>query len=219
MDEPSEFTISRKHPLWIRWAHWINFPLLALMLFSGAEIYWANPAYTRFIPSVVYDWLGISGSLADGMALHFAMAWLFTLNGLAYVTYLLASGEWRELLPTATSFRDALLVLLHDLRLRKELPPQGKFNAAQRIAYSSIVAMAAVAVASGLAIYKPIQLGWLRAAFAGYEGARLVHFLMAVGFVAFFLIHIAQVIRAGWNNFQAMITGYEVEHGPKNQQG
>ncbi|HEX7926499.1 MAG TPA: cytochrome b/b6 domain-containing protein, partial [bacterium] len=93
-----------------------------------------------------------------------------------------------------------------------ELPPQGKFNAAQRIAYSAILAMGVVAVASGLAIYKPIQLGPLRALFGGYEGARLVHFLMAVGFVAFFLVHIAQVIRAGWNNFQAMVTGWEVEH-------
>lgn len=217
-DQP-DVTVRRKHPLWVRWAHWINFPLLALMLYSGAEIYWANPRYTPFIPPAVYQWLGIDGSLADGMALHFAMAWLFTVNGVLYVAYLLVSGEWREMLPTGASFRDAALVMLHDLGLRKELPPQGKFNAAQRIAYSAIVAMAAIAVASGLAIYKPIQLGWLRSIFAGYEGARLVHFLMAVGFVAFFFIHIAQVARAGWNNFQAMVTGYEVDHGQKNQQG
>ena len=26
----------------------------------------------------------------------------------------------------------------------------------------------------------------------------------------FFLVHIAQVIRAGWNNFRSMVTGYEV---------
>jgi hypothetical protein len=28
--------------------------------------------------------------------------------------------------------------------------------------------------------------------------------------VVFFVIHIAQVIRAGWNNFRAMVTGFEV---------
>ena len=28
--------------------------------------------------------------------------------------------------------------------------------------------------------------------------------------VLFFVIHIAQVIRAGWNNFRAMVTGYEL---------
>jgi thiosulfate reductase cytochrome b subunit len=214
-DQP-QVTIRPKHPLWVRWAHWINFPLLALMLYSGAQIYWANTAYTPFIPEAVYDLLGLDHRLANGMALHFALAWLFVVNGVLYASYVIISGEWRELLPTPASFKEAGLVMLHDLGLRKQLPPQGKFNAAQRIAYSSIVAMGAVAAASGLAIYKPIQLGWLRTIFAGYEGARLVHFLIAIGFFAFFFIHIAQVIRAGWNNFQAMVTGHEVDHGPEN---
>ncbi len=216
MADESPITIRRKHPLWVRWCHWVNFPLLALMLYSGVQIYWANTAYTPFIPDAFYNFLNLDHRLANGMALHFTLAWLFVLNGVLYVGYLIVSGEWRELMPTVASFKEAGLVMLHDLGLRKELPPQGKFNAAQRIAYSAIVAMGAVAAASGLAIYKPIQLGWLRTAFAGYEGARLVHFLMAVGFFAFFFVHIAQVVRAGWNNFQAMVTGHEVEHEPKN---
>jgi thiosulfate reductase cytochrome b subunit len=212
MDADPQVTLRPKHPFWIRWAHWINFPLLAVMLFSGVLIYWANDIYTPFIPKSWYRALGWNQRLAEGMALHFAVAWVFVINGVLYGLYLAISGEWRELMPTRSTFRDAFLVLLHDLRLRRELPPQGKFNAAQRIAYSSILALGVVAAASGLAIYKPVQLGWLRVIFGGYEGARLVHFLVAVGFIAFFLIHIAQVIRAGWNNFQAMVTGWEVEH-------
>ncbi len=35
----------RKHPLAIRWFHWINFPLLAVMIWSGTLIYWAYPIY------------------------------------------------------------------------------------------------------------------------------------------------------------------------------
>ena len=35
----------RKHPLAIRWFHWINFPLLFLMIWSGILIYWAWPKY------------------------------------------------------------------------------------------------------------------------------------------------------------------------------
>ncbi len=31
-----------------------------------------------------------------------------------------------------------------------------------------------------------------------------------IGYVLFFVIHLAQVIRAGWNNFRAMVTGYEL---------
>jgi hypothetical protein len=31
-----------------------------------------------------------------------------------------------------------------------------------------------------------------------------------MGYCVFFLIHISQVIKAGWNNFRAMVTGYEI---------
>jgi thiosulfate reductase cytochrome b subunit len=62
---------------------------------------------------------------------------------------------------------------------------------------------------TGLAIYKPVQLNWLANLLGGYEAARFQHFLITVAFVGFFFIHIAQVIRAGWNGFAAMVTGLE----------
>jgi hypothetical protein len=31
-----------------------------------------------------------------------------------------------------------------------------------------------------------------------------------MGYIGFFVIHIFQVIRAGWNNFRGMITGREI---------
>jgi hypothetical protein len=34
--------IEYKHSLATRWMHWINFPLLALMIYSGLLIYWAD---------------------------------------------------------------------------------------------------------------------------------------------------------------------------------
>jgi thiosulfate reductase cytochrome b subunit len=216
--EPADgVTVAAKHALWIRWTHWINFPILALMLFSGVEIYWARDLYTPFIPNAVYEFFGLNNHLADGMALHFAAAWILVVNGIAYALYLAISGEWRELAPKPVHLGQALGVLLHDLGLRKTLPPQGKFNAAQRIAYSSVLGMGVVAVLSGFSIYKPIQLHWLTLVFGGYEGARLVHFLMALGITAFFGVHVAQVVRAGWNNFQAMVTGFEVEHERKDR--
>jgi hypothetical protein len=32
--------------------------------------------------------------------------------------------------------------------------------------------------------------------------------------VGFFVVHITQVVRAGWNNFRAMVTGVEVVQAP-----
>jgi thiosulfate reductase cytochrome b subunit len=127
-----------------------------------------------------------------------------------YVAYTLFSGEWRELVPNRKSFGEAWHVLLHDLHIRKDAPPPRKFNGAQQIAYTAVILMGLGSVLTGLAIYKPVQFSWLAALFGGYQGARFLHFWLTVGYVLFFLVHIAQVIRAGWNNFRAMVIGYEV---------
>jgi thiosulfate reductase cytochrome b subunit len=130
------------------------------------------------------------------------------------VLYTAISGEWRYLLPNRQSFKEAWQVLLYDLKISKIHPPEKKFNGAQQIAYTSIIFMGLGSLLTGLAIYKPIQLGWLCALFGGYGTARVLHFILTIGYVLFFLIHITQVIKAGWNNFQAMVTGFEVKELP-----
>jgi thiosulfate reductase cytochrome b subunit len=209
--------LEEKHPLAIRWFHWISFPLLSLMIWSGLLIYWANDIYRvgwgattlfHFFPDWFYDRLNIPQRLAEGMDLHFFFMWLFVANGVAYVLYLAISKEWRKVLPDRHSFRDALLVTLHDLHLRKEAPLQGLYNGAQRIAYTGVIVMAIGSVVTGLAIYKPAQLAWLAGLLGGYPMARWEHFWLMIGFVSFFVVHIAQVIRAGWDNFRSMVAGY-----------
>src|SRR5215831_1664025 len=156
--------LEAKHPRAIRWMHWINVPVLAVMIWSGLLINWAND--TREIPVGVttvtvfpawfYRGLGLEHKLATGMAYHFAFMWLFAVNGVLYVTYTALSGEWRHLLPNRRSFREAWLVLLHDLRLSKAEPPRAKFNGAQRFAYTGVLLMGAGSLLTGLAIYKPV---------------------------------------------------------------
>jgi len=199
----------RKHPLAIRWFHWINFPLLAIMIWSGTLIYWANPVYIP-LPKPVWQTLHIGYRLAEGMAFHFFFMWLFGINGLLYVIYTILSGEWRLLVPDRKSFKEAWFVLLHDLHLRREPPPQKKYNAAQKISYTLIVVMGGLSLLSGLAIYKPVQLGWLRWLLGGYSSARFIHFWLTVGYCVFFVVHSGQVIKTGWNNFRAMVIGREV---------
>jgi thiosulfate reductase cytochrome b subunit len=203
--------LEKKHPLAIRWFHWINFPLLAVMIWSGVLIYWAWPAYAPVkLEQTTWRALHVNNRLAEGMALHFFFMWFFAVNGVLYVLYTLVSGEWRELVPRRGTLREAWRVLLHDLHIRREPLPRKKFNGAQQIAYTSVVLMGAGSLLSGLAIYKPVQLAWLTWLFGGYQGARFVHFWLTMGYVAFFAVHLAQVVRAGWNNFRAMVIGVEV---------
>lgn len=209
------------HPRAIRWLHWINFPLLAVMIWSGMRIYWAEDVYAfgigswqwfAFWPQNLYDQFGIPFRLARGMAFHFAFGWLFVINGLIYTIYLVVTKEYRHILPDRHAARDARDVVLHDLHVKQQAPPQGKYNAAQRISYTAVLVMTAILVSTGFAIYKPTQLYPLTLLFGGYQGARLIHFTMTILLMLFFLVHVLQVIRSGWNNFRSMVTGYQLDN-------
>jgi thiosulfate reductase cytochrome b subunit len=211
--------VIKKHPLAIRWFHWINFPVIAIMIWSGMLIYWANDVYRvgfgdktilKFFPTSFYKALHIPFRLAEGMGIHFVFMWFFAINGFIYVLYLIFSGEWRLIVPNKRSLKESWQVVLHDLHLRKTAPPQKKYNAAQRIAYSGVIIMGIGSVLTGLSIYKPIQFHTLCALLGGYEWARAEHFILTILFVLFFVVHVVQVILAGWNNFRSMVTGLDV---------
>ena len=102
--------------------------------------------------------------------------------------------------------------MLHDLGIRKQPLPRRKFNGAQRLAYTGVVAMGAGSLLTGLAIYKPVQLAWLTTLLGGYPLARLEHFVLALGYVAFFAIHITQVDPALGGTISAMVIGVEVSN-------
>lgn len=212
--------IVQKHSLSIRWFHWVNFPVLSIMIWSGLLIYWANDVYKigwgdttilKFFPESFYQALNVPFRLADGMSLHFVFMWLFFLNGFGYVLYTIFSGEWRYLVPGRKSFKEAWQVVLYDLHIRKHKPEQTKYNAAQKIAYTAIIIMGFGSLLTGLAIYKPVQFSWVTWLLGGYTWARIEHFILTIGYVLFFVIHIVQVAIAGWNNFSAMVRGFEVE--------
>lgn len=212
--------LERKHLKAIRWFHWINFPILFAMIYTGLMIYWAYTPYRvgfgrftlfHFFPNWFYNLLGLPHRLSEGMAWHFLLMWIFAGNGVLYVLYTVVSGEWRYLVPERNSFRDALQVTLYDFGLSKVCPPAVKYNGAQRIAYTGIILMGFGSLLTGLAIYKPVQFGWLAKLLGGYQTARFEHFLLTLGYVGFFLVHVAQVLRAGWNNLRSMITGYDIK--------
>ena len=217
--------LKEKHSVVMRWTHWINFPILMIMIWSGLLIYWASDTYEitlfghtffHFFPEWFYKKYNISHRLSEGMAFHFLFMWFFAVNGALYMSYTIISGSWRELVPQKNSFKEAWLVLLHDLHIRKMAPPQKKYNAAQRIAYTAIVIMGLGSLATGLAIYKPVQFYWLVWLCGGYHFARIIHFALTIGYVFFFLIHVVQVILAGWNNFRSVVSGFEIIDVPKN---
>jgi thiosulfate reductase cytochrome b subunit len=87
------------------------------------------------------------------------------------------------------------------------LPHDGtQYNAVQRLLYVLAGCGVALAILSGLAIWKPVQLQPLSAALGGYETARRVHFLAMSGIVAFIAVHLILVAIVP-RTLRPMITG------------
>lgn len=188
------------HPLLVRVTHWINAIAVFCMLFSGWAIYNASPLF----PFVFPKWATLGGWLGGALAWHFAAMWLFALNGLVYALYGLLSRHFvRSFLPVspAAFWRDATSAMR--LRLTHRI---GQYNAVQRLAYLVAFLLGILLLASGLALWKPVQLQGLANLFGGYEAARRVHFLAMSGLVGFILLHLALVILVP-RTLVAMFTG------------
>jgi len=214
---PAKRPLVKRHHGIVRITHWLNAVLLLGMIGSGLQIYGAFPHFgPRGGPYLPNPWDGkqfpvsvrLGGWLAGGLNWHFALAWPFVVGGLAYLLYLVTSGEWRSLLFRPRDIPRAIQMQLYYLRLRREHPPQGKHNALQKGAYSFIIFLAIISVLTGFAIYKPAQLSWLTALFGGYEMTRYWHFWSVWIFIAFSIVHVLLVFLVDPASLRAMITGW-----------
>ena len=175
------------HPWPVRLTHWVGAAALICMILSGWTIYNATPLLPFRFP---YK-LNLGGWLAAGIAWHIAAMWLLLADGLAYIVYGLLSGHFRRVL-LPISARGVRRDVAAALRLRLD-HRGGGYNSVQRLLYVGVGVAILLAVASGLSIWKPVQLGWLTAAFGGYEIARRVHFVMMCAVVAFLAVHLLLV--------------------------
>ena len=224
--------IEERHSLAIRWMHWINFPLLAIMIWSGLMIYWADSidlnvlehrvyrvgvgdvTLFRFFPDWFYRVFHLNNHFTRGLSFHAFVMWPFVINGVAYVLFLAISGEWKRIVPSVRDIKQLGRTIWNDLLNREDTHGE-MYNGAQRIAYTLVLVIGAVSVLSGLAIWKPTSLPLTTAMMGGYRSARLIHFWTTIGFCAFICIHLFQVLRAGWTRLQSMVTGFEVVPEPK----
>ncbi|TLU73880.1 cytochrome b/b6 domain-containing protein [Lichenicoccus roseus] len=188
------------HPLVVRLTHWINAFALGCMVASGWQIYNASP----LLPFTFPAWATLGGWLGGGIAWHLAAMWLLVANALIYFAYGLFGRHFRRtLLPITPGgvWRDLRLAL--SFKLQHEL---GVYNAVQRLLYLVSLLLGVLAVLSGLALWKPVQLQVLDDLVGGYPVVRWIHFGAMAGLVGFFVIHIALVILVP-RTLPSMITG------------
>ena len=204
----------RLHPLPLRAMHWTNALAILVLIGSGITIYSDQPLFAHihfpaFIalggePETAYRLHG-DGGFGGALLWHFAAMWVLVLNGLAYLAYGLATGRFRRML-LPLRVRDIVATVRDAVRFHLGHDDLTMYNAVQKILYIGVIALIAVQVLAGLALWKPVQFATLTALFGGFEGARLVHFLGMAGICAFLAIHVLLALLVP-RTLLAMVTG------------
>lgn len=187
------------HPTIVRLTHWVNAFATLTMIGSGWQIYNASPIFPFRFPVGLGDWLG------GALLWHFAAMWLLILNGIIYLAYGLLSGRLRsKLLPIHP--REVLTDARAALRGKLAHEDLSEYNAIQRLLYLGVIALLVLIVLSGLAIWKPVQLGFLTDLAGGFQNARLIHFIAMSGITAFIVIHVVMALLVP-KSLRAMVKG------------
>ena len=206
----------KRHHAVVRITHWVNVVALTIMVGSGLRIFNAYPAFARkgetfccypFENHPIPAWLTFGGWLAGARNWHFAMMWVLVVNGLVYLGFIYLHGEWRDLVPRRGIVHDAWQMVRFYVAARRDHPRQGKNNALQRLAYFALPIVGAMAVITGIAIWKPVQLAPLTNLLGGFVWARYWHFWSMLLLVALSFGHIFMVFAVDPYSIPSMITG------------
>ena len=193
---------ARLHPLPLRVMHWINAVAIFIMIGSGWKIY-NDDVIFGFLHFP--DWIVIGKWAQYGLQWHFFGMWIFVLNGLAYITYGIASGRFRrKLFPI--SVRELFATVGEALRFRLRHDDLTHYNAVQKVLYLGVMLVGVLIVISGLALWKPVQFSELAGLFGSFQTIRLVHFLCMSAIVAFILVHVTLALLVP-QSLVAMLTG------------
>ncbi len=206
---------SYEHPYIVRLCHWLTAISLAAMIGSGFEIFRAFPSFSSKIPErdlvELPSWMSFGGWLGGALQLHFTFMWLFAATGVLYILFQIVSRNYRQVLFARSDARGVWPMFRHYFLFKPKPRVVESYNPLQKLAYTSVILLGSVSVITGVALYKPVQLGWLVGILGGFRWVRLEHFIAMLGFLSFIPGHLLMVAIHGWSNFASMFSGWKSE--------
>ena len=206
-------TFAQEHPWLVRFTHWLNAVTLLVLTASGMQIFQAFPSFGDKIPQTDFvhfpEAIRLGGWLGGALQWHLTFAWLFAITGVSYVTFLLISGQWRKVILLPSEMRGIWPMVRHYFFFQAKPEQRAPYNPLQKLAYTSTILFGVAAVVTGILLFKPTQFAWLVKMLGWFGMIRVYHFAAMLGFLAFIPGHLVMVALHGWNNFQAMLTGWK----------
>jgi formate dehydrogenase subunit gamma len=198
----------KKHHVAIMLLHWFNAFVWLFELVTGLAL--VSSPYFRVVP----EWFvsiveGVFGSRSNMLEFHvtLGLVWIFVflVYGIfGFRTYLGAEVLKKEIALDRDDFRWLIVRTLRILGRSKEpLPPQGSYNAGQKLFAFMIYAMIPLVMISGLImsfqLFSPAVVGW----------AIVVHFAAVGAVVSGLMVHVymGAVFPEEKSAFFSMVTG------------
>lgn len=216
----------KKHALTTRIWHWANALAIVILFMSGLNIsnahrrlYWGDYGFDRadaWLEVIRFPaWATIPQryDLAEARDWHNLSAWIFGLALLLMWVSMLANSHFRRDLTTRLaewSPKSLWADIREHLRGHFE-PADGSYNVLQRVTYGLVLGVGLpMMVFTGLAMSPGFEAAapWFVDLLGGRQSARSIHFIVAWGLFAFFVVHIVMVLVSGpIRQIGSMITG------------
>jgi thiosulfate reductase cytochrome b subunit len=200
-----------EHPAVVRLCHWSIALSLAVLIPSGVEVFAAFPSFGDKVPQhdlfAPLSALRLGGWLGGALQWHFAFAWLLTMTMASYLVYQAITRNGRQVLFVGRDVVGVWPMVRHYVCFAPKPTVAAIYNPLQKLAYSTVVALAVISIVTGFALYKPVHLSWLADVMGGFRLVRVWHFASMCGVLAFIPGHLVMVALHGWKNFASMWTG------------
>ncbi|PYX39815.1 MAG: thioredoxin reductase [Acidobacteria bacterium] len=160
-----------EHPWAVRFSHWLNTVALFVLVGSGLQIFRAFPSFGAKIPQRdLLHWpkaFAIGGWLGGALQWHLTFMWIYIVTGMFYLGYQIFSGNYRQVLFVPSDVRGVWPMARHYFFFGPKPPAIQTYNPLQKLAYTSAIGLGVLTVATGLAVWKPIQFSWLAGMMGG----------------------------------------------------
>jgi thiosulfate reductase cytochrome b subunit len=160
---------------------------LILMISSGLQIYNATPVFGGKDGWHFPEFLTLGQWLAGGRDWHFAMMWIYSFNLLIYGIYIFLTKRWKKRFFSGRDLQN----------IKAVAKPKIKSYAWHRLVYTGIIPILILSIASGLAMYKPVQLAWLAGLFGSWQTLRTIHFITVPVSLLFMVAHVLMGLKIG----------------------
>ncbi len=184
-----------RHSLLVRVLHWTLVSGTLILYYTG--IYIARPGA---VPGL---------TMRSARRFHMVGQFLFLGSFLIRAVHVVITGKTREIIPDKKDLTALPRLLRYELFLTSKEPASAKYNALQKLLFTSWIPLFVMKGVTGATLYWPNRTTGLQKLFGGLGRVRRLHYLLSVAQGSTIMGHIYLAATSGLETLKSIFTGYK----------